>query len=145
MVGTKYFLSNLALLNFVHQSGGHQEVVQSPAYIFGPGEFFSSFPPLRALRSPAAHHVGPKCVSILFVRLKVSEGVNKACLQQVSESVSFLLSEASILLVGFGVLQVNFVVCDIHVATDYDRFLSIQFLNMTPMDGSRLQVFIERR
>ena len=75
----------------------------------------------------------------------MSEGVNKACVQQVSESVSFLLSEAGILLVGFGVLQVNFVVCNIHVTTDYDGFLSIQFLNVTPMDGSRLQVFDQRK
>ena len=75
----------------------------------------------------------------------MSEGVNKACLQQVSESVSFLLSEASILLVGFGVLQVDFVVCNIHVTTDYDGFLCIQFLNVTPMDGSRLQVLIKGR
>ena len=75
--------------------------------------------------SPATHHIGPEGVGVLLIRLKVPEGVDKPSLQQLSEPIPLLLSESSILLVRLRVLQVDLLVCNVHVTTDDHWFLCI--------------------
>ena len=67
MVRAKNLISDLAFANLSHEPFRHDKVIQSPTNIFG----------------ASVHHVGPKCVLLFQIGVKVAIGVNEAFLQQV--------------------------------------------------------------
>ena len=56
----------------------------------------------------------------------MAERIRKACGEQFGHLAALLVGEACVLAVGLGVLEVNFLMRDIHIAAHDDRLLRIQ-------------------
>lgn len=71
MIRAENFRSNHVVANIrIHESFGHDKIIQSPTHIFG----------------SCAHHVRPKCVTLLLIRIKMAKRVHKALLQKTGEA-----------------------------------------------------------
>ena len=66
MIRSKDLITNLVVTNVIHHSLRRHKVIQPPSDIFCSG----------------SHHVGPKGVFFLHVRIKVTESIDKAFTQQ---------------------------------------------------------------
>lgn len=93
--------ANFTITQALQKPLGYQKVVEPPAHVFGPG----------------VHHVCPEGIGVGHVGVKVTEGVDKASLQQLPEARTFLWGKACILLIALGVLEVNLLVRYVEVPT----------------------------
>ena len=66
--------------------------------------------------------IAPPAVGIGLVGMEMAEGVYKTALEQEGHLLALLIREAGIATVGLGVLEVDFLVRHIEVATDNNRF-----------------------
>ena len=60
----------------------------------------------------------------------MSEGVGKACIEQVGELCTFLICKSCVVAIGFGVLDVYLLVRHIHITTDKYGLLLIEPLEV---------------
>ena len=60
----------------------------------------------------------------------MTERVGETCLKEVGELGTFFISETCVEMVGFGILDVNFLMCHIHVTTNKHGFLCVKFLQI---------------
>ena len=93
------------------QSVTHQEIVDAP-------------PGILLTRLEA---VAPPGIDIGDIRIEEAPGIGEPRVEQDGHLLAFLIGEACVLAVGFGVFQVDFLVCHVQVATHDDRFLLVQF------------------
>lgn len=110
MIAAHHFASDFIIDDLIHKVVRHDIVVQPPSDIAGSG----------------ISHVGPKCVGTFFVRIKFPETVDETFSQEIGETLTFFIREASILPVRFGVFEINFVMSDIQIACENDAFLLFQ-------------------
>ena len=71
--------------------------------------------------------VAPPAVTVGVVGVKMAEGVGEAAVQQYGHLLSFFVCKARILVVCLRVFEVDFFVSHVHVTTDDDGFLAIEF------------------
>lgn len=104
------FSPDLAVTEPRQQSGRQHEIIQPPSYVLPPG----------------VHHVGPESVGVLLLRVQLAETVDETGLQQLSEALPLFWCEAGVLLVPFGVLEVDLLVSDVEVAAENQTFLFVE-------------------
>jgi two-component system response regulator YesN len=71
-------------------------------------------------------HVGPPGIGIYGLGIFITEGINKAALQQLCHLIPFIDGKARILGIRFGILEVNFLMCHIQIPAYHHRLLLIQ-------------------
>ena len=92
MVGAVDVSVYLCAGQFVAKAVGDEEVVDAPAGVLLAG----------------TETIGPPGIDVPLVRVKIAEGVGEACLEQSGELGALFIGEARVAAVGFGVLQVDF-------------------------------------
>ena len=60
----------------------------------------------------------------------MSEGVGESVVEPCCKLTPFLVGESGVHTVGFGIFQVNLLVCHVEVATHYHRFLLVESLDI---------------
>lgn len=103
-------VTNLAVAQAWEQSSREQEVVQAPAHVL----------------APCVHHVRPEGVGVGLLRIQLTEAIGKASGQELAETFALFRSEARILTVAFGVLQVNLLVGHVEVTTQHQGLATVQ-------------------
>ena len=109
MVRTEDLGVDFRVLHPLRQSVGEEEVVDAP-----PGVLLAR---MKAVRPPGVGHLRG---------VEAAEGVGEAACEQRRHLLALLVGEACVLAVGLGVLEVNFLVGHIEVATDDDGLLAVQ-------------------
>ena len=115
MVGTIDIRMNLGINQLIIQGSGSDEIIDTPASVL--------FPRLKAIRPPG--------VDILLMRIKVAESVCKARIEPLGELSTLLIRKTSILTVTLRILQVDFLMSHIQVATHHHRLLFFQLLEIS--------------
>lgn len=110
MVATHRLVADLAVAQAWHQTRGQNKVIEPPADVL----------------LASAHHVGPEGVGVLLLGVELAEAVGEARLQQLTKALPLLRGEAGILLVAFGVLQVDLLVRDVEVAAQHHGLLDVE-------------------
>ena len=91
-----------------HQSLADHEVVDAPTGILLTG--------LETIRPPRVLHL---------IRMERAVGIAEATRKQIAELLALLVGKAGIMTIGLGVLDVDFLVGYIQVATEDDGFLLV--------------------
>ena len=104
MVGAVDVSVYLCAGQFVAKAVGDEEVVDAPAGVL--------------LAGPET--VGPPGIDVPLVRVKIAESVGEARLEQSGELGTLIAA------VGFGVLQVDFLMSHVQVSADDDGFLRVE-------------------
>lgn len=110
MVAPLHLVTDLAVAEARQQTAGQHKVVEPPAHVFVAG----------------VHHVGPEGVGVGLLGVQLTEAVHEAGLQQLAEALALLGGEAGVLLVSFGVLQIDLLVGDVQVSAQHHRLLDVQ-------------------
>lgn len=110
MVATHRLVADLAVAQARHQTRGQNKVIKPPTDVL----------------LASAHHVGPEGVGVLLLRVELAEAVGEARLEQLAEALPLIGSEASVLLVSFGVLQVDLLVRDVEVTAQHHGLLDVE-------------------
>ena len=92
------------------QAVGDDEIVDAPAGVL-----------LAGLEA-----VGPPGIDVCLVRVEVTERVGETCVEQLLELGTLLVGEACVLAVALRVLQVDFLMGDVHVAADDDGLAGVE-------------------
>lgn len=74
----------------------------------------------------------PPAVGVAAVGIQIPEGVYESVVEQGGKTPAFLIRETGILMIGFGVGEVDFLMGAIEVAADDDGFLRIEFRDVFP-------------
>ena len=61
----------------------------------------------------------------------MAEGVDETGIEMLSHLRTFLVGETGVHAVGLGILNVNLLVCHVHIAAHDDGLLGIEFLHIT--------------
>lgn len=110
MVAPQRLVADLAVAQARHQARGQHKVIEPPADVL----------------LATAHHVGPEGVGVLLLGVELAEAVGESRLEQLAEALPLLGSEAGVLLVPLGVLQVDLLVRDVEVATQHHGLLDVE-------------------
>ena len=111
VVGAKGIFINGGGGNFIRDPVGNDKIVNTPACVL-----FSGF-----------EHIAPPSIAIRCVGVQMAEGVGKTCLQCLGEACPLFIGETGIAPIGFGILQVDFIVGHIQIAAGDDGLGFIQF------------------
>lgn len=103
-------VTNLAVTQAREQSSREHKVVQTPTHVLG----------------ARIHHVRPEGVGIGLLGIQLTEAISKTCSQELAETLSLFWSEACVLAVAFGVLQVNLLMGHIEVTTEHQSLTTFQ-------------------
>ena len=114
VVGAKDIGMDLGIVETLAETVGDDEIIDAPAGILLTG--------LETIRPPGIFHL---------VRILEAEGVGKAIGQQLAELGSFLVGEARIMTIGFGIFDINLLMGHVQVATEDDGFLGIESLKVS--------------
>ena len=99
-----------AVLDPLAEAVGAEEIVDSP-----PGVLF-----------PCVEHIAPPAVGVAPVRIEDPEGVGKAGGKKLGHLSPLLVGEAGVAPVRLVVLEVDFLVGDVHIAADNDGLFLIE-------------------
>ena len=110
VVASPNLVTDLAVAKAGQQAAGQHKVVEPPAHVF----------------VASVHHVGPEGVGVALLGVELAEAVHEPGLQQLAEALALLGSETRVLLVSFGILQIDLLVGDVQVAAQHHRLLDVQ-------------------
>src|SRR5690606_2122955 len=103
-------VKNLGALEAVLQCAGSEEIVQAPSDV---------------LFTCAAAHAPPAVFD--GVRIKMSEGVDVACVQQTIQAINLDLGiTGTFVVVGLRACNINRAMADVEVTADHNRFVTFQ-------------------
>jgi len=110
MVAAKDVVKDLGRLQARGKTLRHKEVVDTPAHVLLSG----------------METIAPPTVAVGRVGIEVAERVDESAVEQRGHLCPFLVREARVHAVRFGILQVNLLMGDVHVATHDDRLLLVE-------------------
>ena len=105
MVGTEYISLNFGLPDLVLSKIGNQKIINTPSGII--------LPCIAHIRPPGVFH---------FVRVQISEGINKPQIQKPCKPSTLLVGKPRIVAVSLRVLKVNVACRNVQVTANDDRF-----------------------
>ena len=114
MVGTDDLVEYIHLSDAVEEGGGDAKIVDPPTDI--------------PLASSGA--IRPPSVAVWCIGVEQAKAVNKSSLHNGVESGAFLIGEARVPAVALRVGQVDFLMSDIEIAAEDDRFALLQVGNV---------------
>ena len=107
MVGAQNICVYFSVLKPAFQLGRGNKIINSPSCVL-----FHCLKPVR-----------PPGINVLLIRIKISERINKAALQDSGKTFSFFIGKSRIFAVAFWIFQVNVLMRHVQItAADY-RFL----------------------
>ena len=115
MIGSIDIRMDFGIDQFIVQRSRCNEVVDTPASIL--------FPRLETIRPPG--------IDFFLVGVEITECIRKARREQMSELGTLLIGEARIAAIGLWILQVDFLMRHIQVATEDNRLLRLQLLDVS--------------
>lgn len=119
VVASLHLVTDLAVAKAGQQTAGQHKVVEPPSHVF----------------VTSVHHIGPEGVGVGLLGVELTEAVHETGLQQLAETLALLGSEACVLLVSFGILQIDLLVGDVQVAAQHHRLLDVQLTEIRSEGG----------
>lgn len=116
VVTSPHLVTDLTVAQGGQQTAGQHKVVESPAHVF----------------VASVHHIGPEGVGMGLLGVQLAEAVHKSGFQQLGETLALFGGEACVLLVSFGILQIDLLVGDVEVATQHYWLLYVQLAEVRP-------------
>lgn len=116
VVTSPHLVTDLAVAQAGQQTAGQQKVVEPPAHVF----------------VTSVHHIGPEGVGVGLLGVQLAEAVHETRFQQLAETLALFGGEAGVLLVPFGILQVDLLVGDVEVAAQHHWLLYVQLAQVCP-------------
>lgn len=110
VVASLHLVTDLAVTKAGQQAAGQHKVVEPPAHVF----------------VASIHHIGPEGVGVGLLGVQLAEAVHEPGLQQLAEALALLGREACVLLVSFGILQIDLLVGNVQVTAQHHRLLDVQ-------------------
>ena len=104
---------DLGIFETVSQTFGNEEIVNTPACV-----------PLSRTKTVRPPGVG------YLLWIECAEGVNQAIAQQLGHLLTLFIGKASVLAVRLWILEVYFLMGNIHVTAYYNRLFLIEFVEI---------------
>ena len=114
MVGAEDFGINGRGGDLFSGAVGNKEIVDTPA-----GVPFAGF-----------EHIAPPGVSTHSIGIQMAEGISEAGVQKLFEALTLFVGETGATPVGFGILQVDFLMGDVQITADDDTFTAVQLFQI---------------
>ena len=99
MIGAKDLAVDGGGGDFIRNPVGYDKVVDAPSGVVLPG----------------VEAVAPPTVDTGGIRVEVSEGIRKACIQKLCEAVPLFIGETGVSTIGGGILQIDLLVGNIQI------------------------------
>ena len=101
---------NHSFFDSILQAVGDEKIVNAPTNIAIAG----------------LHHVGPPGIGVFARWIKVAEGICETFHEEFTHFAAFFISEACVAAIAFRIFNVDFLMGDVDIAAQNDRFFCIQ-------------------
>ena len=118
MVAAKDLVVDAGTFETVGQATADQEIVDAPSGVL-----------LAGLET-----IAPPRIGSFECRIEMAEGIDKTGIEMLGHLRTFLVGETCVHAVGLGILDVNLLVSNVHIAANDDGLLCIKFLHI-PTEG----------